>query len=805
MDIPGKLIEQLVQKNCVAFVGAGPSMSVGLPNWPQLLQRMIEWCESHGVTLSNRADIEGIIRKNDLPSAADVLRDRMGEDKYRAFMEEVFLRSDLKPTEVHRLLAELPFAGLATSNYDPLVESGYREVHSGKPLEVFTQVDYEQLAKALREKKPFVLKAHGTIERFETIVLGKSDYSRLIHESPGYRTFLRALFTSMTVLFIGFSMTDPELLLLLDELKTIFKGHAVPHYALMDVTNVTATEQELFVKNYGVQIIPYQATAGYPEVKSFLTELLRKVTKNAVWYQAEEAEKSIKDDDPNYRVFVTSKNELHVEQKYPGAAEKFPLKTSVKLKFDKTTPEGREGHEAMKRQQATGEPVTIKGAHIVDVEMPELIRRYMPDVVAHVEISMGVTRGTGKPLPVKVTIECEDGETATLDNILLENVQSGSEQMILSNEHQDVPWKFKQVIREKEDEASFTFTFNDIGLPVKRALDGLSFSRALARGGVLRIESLNTGSQLAHAQIVPGTFESPDPHLTEVLEALLLIQKKTRATFTSPENVSIEEANAIFSAVQVLKTGTIEFKPEPYINSTNVEQARDALNRFAGEETISISQYLEEWVSPILNQEVELGPVLITCERFYITPEDLDTLREAVNVASPGEMIKLRFTPVPGVKLEAKFLNWLPADEVERVRKMPFVRITSLKNLVGMLFETAYQEPVPFDVDLFMDLLAEAREQKSAEGKPLNFLSSATPEELYVTFEPFLARIATNDKFRLAAKLSEQKWLSTNEVARLIGMDETAFVQELKRAGMVASDNGGQTGDNNARSVGSKT
>src|SRR6185312_8547265 len=74
-------------------------------------------------------------------------------------------------------------------------------------------------------KRYFVLKAHGTAERPETIVLDTSDYGRLIHNSPSYRTFLRAMFLHRTVLFIGFSMTDPDLLGLLQELKVIFEGN----------------------------------------------------------------------------------------------------------------------------------------------------------------------------------------------------------------------------------------------------------------------------------------------------------------------------------------------------------------------------------------------------------------------------------------------------------------------------------------------------------------------------------------------------------------------------------------------------
>src|SRR5947209_6495936 len=256
--IPDPLVAHIARQNSIAFVGAGLSAGLGLPSWPQLIRQMIDWCESHGISLPNKADIEHLLNvKTDLLAAANALRAKMGDDKYHQFFGEVFLRPNLKPTEVHKLLAKLPFVGAATTNYDPLLEGGYREIHPGESFDVFTHADHKQLGTALNAKRYFVLKAHATIERPDTIVLDTKDYGGLIYASKGYRTFLHAMFLQRTILFLGFSMTDPDLLALLRELKVIFKGHIPTHYALMDARGVTQTELEQFEENYGVKIIPY--------------------------------------------------------------------------------------------------------------------------------------------------------------------------------------------------------------------------------------------------------------------------------------------------------------------------------------------------------------------------------------------------------------------------------------------------------------------------------------------------------------------------------------------------------------------
>lgn len=783
--IPDALVGHIAQQNSIVFVGAGLSSGLGLPGWPQLIRQMIDWCESQGISLPNKSDIEYLLdEKKDLLAAANALRAKMGDDKYRQFLSEVFLRPDLEPMEVHEILAKIPFVAAATTNYDSLVEDGYRKVHPDQSFEVFAHDNHEQLGTALSAKRYFVLKAHGTVERPETIILDSKDYGRLFFKSEGYRTFLRAMFLHRTVLFLGFSMTDPELLFLLRELKAIFDGHTPTHYALVEVSQTRQIEWEQLEEEHGVKIIPYIRSADdHPEVKSFLIELSEKVTQNAIWYQMEEARKAAKDDDPHYQVVFTTDGELILKERYAGAAEKHPLKHTLTVKG--------EGKKAIERMMATGEPLNINAEDIVDVTVPDIIRRYIK-ITGHLGISSGVARGDMKRT-VKVTIECADGETASLDNIVLEDIQSGNKQAILSNEKQDVPWKFRLVILADEEEQPLQYTFNDVGLPVKRALDGLRFSRALAKGGLLRFENVETGEQFAHADIAPGVMPSPEPLLIRILEALEVIQKKTHARFTSPQDVPEKMVKNIFSVQQIVETGRIEFQP-PYRQGATIEEAKDTLERFSKEGvTASFMQYADDWVFIVLGQHVSLGPVMVTCEKMIITPEDLEALRKAIESGPADAVVEIRMSPVGGSKIEAQLPNWLPAAEGAKIRNHPFARMTSLNHLIALLFESSQTDGGALDVEGFMALLDDAKGQRSDQGVPLNPLSTATPEELVTTFEPVAAGLNPDEKLKLAVSLFRGGWLPYGEAAHLGGVDETTFMSEQNERG----------GDDKARGAGS--
>lgn len=758
--MPDDLLREVVRGNCVVFIGAGPSVGAGLPTWIQLIRQMVDWCDKHSVHLSNKADIEHLISvKGDLLAAADALQTEMGEVNYRQFMVEVFQRPDLKPTEVHETVAKIPFVGAATTNYDSLVEKSFRQTHPQEPVRVFTQVDYEELGMALQAKEFFVLKAHGTIEHFETIVLGRKDYNRLIHASEGYRVFLRALFMNRRVFFLGFSMTDPDLLLLLGELREIFHGHSPTHFALMDVTNATQTEQEQFLEHYGIKIIPYTPSSDeHHEVKSFLLELEEKVNQQAVWYRIGEARKVIQAD-PNYALIFTTENKVIVEPKHPDASKVAPLTFRISA-------EGKDA-DAIQRLLDSGEPLSIRGEHLVNVTVPDLLRRYLPVTDGPFEISTGVSRRDYKKT-VKVTIECADGETAFLDNIILEDVQSGDKHGILSNENQDVPWKFRIAVTFGKIERDFNFTFDDVGLPVKRALEGLRFTRALSKGGFLRFDDVETGKQWSHADLPAGLMPAPNSLLIRILEALELIQRKCGVLFTSPVEIPEEMVNNIFVVEQIVQTGKIEPTPPLWMGG-NVEEVTDLLKKIHEGHAVKYAEYADDCIFIVLGQHVSVGPILVASEKLTIATQDQERLVNTIKMNPPPPLIEIPLTPAPGDKMEAKLPNWLPIEEASEILNLPLARSTSLKNLIALLVESSNVRNGSLDVEEFGTLLQDAKGQLSERGLPLSPLSTATSAELVEAFRPGLANLSKEDRQRLGMKLLADGWVSEGDAGFIAG------------------------------------
>lgn len=186
-NIPQELIQKIAEDKCIAFVGAGLSAGAGLPLWDKLLEQMIEWSETRHIPLLDIAELHQLIKEKDFLTVADTVIEQMGDGRFREFMTGLFRRSGLVPTETHKLLPQIRFESLLTTNYDKLIESAYTTVLNGASVPVFTPLDNPELAGALQGNEFHILKTHGTIDRIDSIVLSRHQYRHLMHDKKAYK------------------------------------------------------------------------------------------------------------------------------------------------------------------------------------------------------------------------------------------------------------------------------------------------------------------------------------------------------------------------------------------------------------------------------------------------------------------------------------------------------------------------------------------------------------------------------------------------------------------------------------------
>jgi hypothetical protein len=277
--LPKSLVQAYVEKRCAVFVGAGASQAAGYPGWDSFLELLVNRCVDENRLSEDEAKIYrnlvGVAGKQ--LTLASALKDKLG-DVWDLVISEMFYDDNKEPAAVHKLLPKLTNLSMViTTNYDTLLEDNYA---NGRPPKVLTFSDGGEMRRLMLQRQFFILKAHGDAAKpGNGIILTINDYRGLARERA-YQSLLASIFTLNTVLFIGVSLNDPELLVMLDYLADTFEPGSRPiHYALIAEQEINPVEKERWLKDYLIQIVPISSANDYEDVPGAIEALMKSVNK----------------------------------------------------------------------------------------------------------------------------------------------------------------------------------------------------------------------------------------------------------------------------------------------------------------------------------------------------------------------------------------------------------------------------------------------------------------------------------------------------------------------------------------------
>jgi hypothetical protein len=265
VDILERLVSDFGKRRLLLFAGAGLSKNLGLPSWSELIDH-----------LATELDFDREVFKGlgSYPMLAQFYKHTAGSlDTLISWMRLNWLADsiDLAGSECHRLITHAKFPVIYTTNYDHWLERSHE--YWGKPYDrIVTGPD---IVRAELDST-HIVKFHGDLDLPNTMVLTESDYFDRLSFEHELDIKLRADMQQYSLLFIGYSLADPNIRLILHRLAKFREKLRDPHadlcsYIFLGSENIVETA---LLRRWHIEpIISRELDQGIA-LKEFLEELL---------------------------------------------------------------------------------------------------------------------------------------------------------------------------------------------------------------------------------------------------------------------------------------------------------------------------------------------------------------------------------------------------------------------------------------------------------------------------------------------------------------------------------------------------
>jgi hypothetical protein len=273
-EFPGALMDE----TATIFVGAGVSIGAGYPSWKTLLH---EIGEELGVSSADVSDLAALAQWH--------IRRSSGATKIRQVIRNEIGVEHPVPSALE-VVSRFPIRHIWTTNYDTLIERAFSALR--RPLDVISSA--ADLSLKPRAGAVRLYKMHGTVSQLKDVVISTDDYELFRTKRGAYMPLLQAHLSSLSVLFLGLSFTDPNIRHVLSLIRESFTEAPPEHFAIVrppqldeyrsrDEYEARLKQHELWaddLQRYGLRAVEIES---YGEVPGLLKQIERKLAGRRVW------------------------------------------------------------------------------------------------------------------------------------------------------------------------------------------------------------------------------------------------------------------------------------------------------------------------------------------------------------------------------------------------------------------------------------------------------------------------------------------------------------------------------------------
>lgn len=237
------------------FLGAGISVSCGLPDWSSLLDSLREMIEIQGFSHDYEDDI------------ANVARAAFG-DRFNSVVADCLYKFGVNISDSALAIANSGIKSIVCFNFDDILE----EIFQSECIPHGVTLNGDKFN--LNNEHVTIFHPHGYLGRFDSIdeqcsskiILSKSDYEKLYEDHYCLTNLIQlSMLMTKTVLFVGMSMTDKNILRLLKTARAA--GVWGWHYALMKKgSHENSIRETKRLREIGVDPVWYKEHSDIPRI-----------------------------------------------------------------------------------------------------------------------------------------------------------------------------------------------------------------------------------------------------------------------------------------------------------------------------------------------------------------------------------------------------------------------------------------------------------------------------------------------------------------------------------------------------------
>lgn len=268
-QIDAVLVERFAHGNGTVFVGAGISLGARLPSWAKLMEPLRNDLRNEVGASASYLDIAELYEiKHSRGVLIQYLKERLGDVRFQL-------------TQTHELIVSLPVQRIYTTNFDNLLEQAARKRQINR--NVIVNGSHIGLSDTSTLS---IVKLHGDLEDADSLVISARDYYSYFDRNPAVADLLKVELQTHTVLFLGYSFSDPNFGMILGKVAAQ-SGSVRPLLYSLQLRPKPLAVQALRAR--GVNVIAIDAAPGSSEADEAIESWLRCFRKALIRYDRRKA------------------------------------------------------------------------------------------------------------------------------------------------------------------------------------------------------------------------------------------------------------------------------------------------------------------------------------------------------------------------------------------------------------------------------------------------------------------------------------------------------------------------------------